>query len=52
MFIEQLKDIVEKAEDILNEDAEGERGSGHLSQPHHNLIGGAGFEASPEPQRN
>ncbi|XP_047678912.1 serine/threonine-protein kinase WNK2-like isoform X3 [Tachysurus fulvidraco] len=49
MFIEQLKDIVEKAEDILSEDAEGERGSGHLSQPHQNLIGGAGFEgASPQ----
>lgn len=44
MFIEQLKDIVEKAEDILSEDAEGERGSGHLSQPHQNLKGVSGFE--------
>lgn len=52
MFIEQLKDIVEKAEDILSEDAEGERGSGHLSQPHQNLKGGSGFEVSPEPPRN
>lgn len=52
MFIEQLKDIVEKAEDILSEDAEGERGSGHLSQPHQNLKGGTGFEVSPEPRRN
>lgn len=46
MFIEQLKDIVEKAEDILSEDAEGETGSGDLSQPHENLKGGSGFEVS------
>ncbi|KAK3540099.1 hypothetical protein QTP70_025801, partial [Hemibagrus guttatus] len=47
MFIEQLKDIVEKAEDILSEDAEGERGTEHLSQPHQK--GGTGFEgATPQ----
>ncbi|XP_058244694.1 serine/threonine-protein kinase WNK2-like isoform X2 [Hemibagrus wyckioides] len=50
MFIEHLKDIVEKAEDILSEDAEGERGSGHLSQPHQNLKGGTGFEGA-KPQQ-
>uniref|UniRef100_A0A8B9HVF1 Serine/threonine-protein kinase WNK CCTL2 domain-containing protein n=1 Tax=Astyanax mexicanus TaxID=7994 RepID=A0A8B9HVF1_ASTMX len=38
MFIEQLKDIVEKAEDILSEDAEGERGSDPSSRPGHSLI--------------
>lgn len=27
MFIEQLKEIMDKAEDILNEDAEGEKAS-------------------------
>ncbi|KAF4070642.1 hypothetical protein AMELA_G00287690 [Ameiurus melas] len=49
MFIEQLKDIVEKAEDILSEDAEGERSSGQLSQPHQNFKGGSGFEgANPQ----
>lgn len=46
MFIEQLKDIVEKAEDILSEDAEGEKGSGDLSQPSPNLKGSSGFEVS------
>ncbi|XP_053359180.1 serine/threonine-protein kinase WNK2-like isoform X3 [Clarias gariepinus] len=51
MFIEQLKDIVEKAEDILNEDADGERGSGHPSQPHQNLKGGSDFEGA-QPQQN
>lgn len=33
MFIEQLKDIVDKAEDMLNEDLEGERGSGQDTRP-------------------
>lgn len=46
MFIEQLKDIVEKAEDILSEDAEGDKGSGHLSQPNQHLKGSSGFEVS------
>ncbi|KAI5621930.1 serine/threonine-protein kinase WNK2-like, partial [Silurus asotus] len=50
MFIEQLKDIVEKAEDILSEDAEGEKGSGHQSQPHQNLKGGSAFEGA-KPQQ-
>lgn len=52
MFIEQLKDIVEKAEDILSEDAEQERGPGDLSQPHQNLKGSSGFEVSPDSLRN
>ncbi|KAI4894080.1 hypothetical protein NFI96_032950 [Prochilodus magdalenae] len=38
MFIEQLKDIVEKAEDILSEDTEGERGSDQPSWPNQSLI--------------
>ncbi|TSL97260.1 Serine/threonine-protein kinase WNK2 [Bagarius yarrelli] len=51
MFIEQLKDIVEKAEDILSEYAEGESGSGSLSQPHQNLNGASGFEDGKPQQR-
>ncbi|XP_053092220.1 serine/threonine-protein kinase WNK2-like isoform X7 [Pangasianodon hypophthalmus] len=51
MFIEQLKDIVEKAEDILSEDVEGERGSGNLSQPHPSLKGGSGLEGANKPQQ-
>lgn len=33
VFIEQLKDIVDKAEDMLSEDAEGERNSDHGDSP-------------------
>ena len=33
MFIEQLKDIVDKAEDMLSEDTEGERISDHVGSP-------------------
>ncbi|CAB1336195.1 unnamed protein product, partial [Coregonus sp. 'balchen'] len=33
MFIEQLKDIVDKAEDMLSEDTEGERSSDHAGSP-------------------
>ncbi|KAL1021510.1 hypothetical protein UPYG_G00014190 [Umbra pygmaea] len=33
IFIEQLKDIVDKAEDMLSEDTEGERGSDHAGSP-------------------
>lgn len=33
MFIEQLKDIVDKAEDMLSEDTEGERNSDQGSSP-------------------
>ncbi|XP_017561191.1 serine/threonine-protein kinase WNK2-like isoform X1 [Pygocentrus nattereri] len=40
MFIDQLKDIVEKAEDILNEDTEGERGTDQPSWPNQSLITG------------
>uniref|UniRef100_A0A3P8YQJ7 non-specific serine/threonine protein kinase n=1 Tax=Esox lucius TaxID=8010 RepID=A0A3P8YQJ7_ESOLU len=46
MFIEQLKDIVDKAEDMLSEDAEGERGSDHAGSPQQNhgavMLGGEG----------
>ncbi|XP_066499461.1 serine/threonine-protein kinase WNK2-like isoform X4 [Hoplias malabaricus] len=38
MFIEQLKDIVDKAEDILNEDTEGERGSDQPSWTNQSLL--------------
>ncbi|KAL6456637.1 hypothetical protein MHYP_G00351810 [Metynnis hypsauchen] len=40
MFIDQLKDIVEKAEDILSEDTEGERGTDQPSWPNQSLITG------------
>lgn len=33
VFIEQLKDIVDKAEDMLSEDPEGERSSDHGGSP-------------------
>lgn len=33
VFIEQLKDIVDKAEDMLSEDTEGERNSDQGSSP-------------------
>lgn len=33
MFIEQLKDIVDKAEDMLSEDTEGEKNSDHGGSP-------------------
>ncbi|XP_076859240.1 serine/threonine-protein kinase WNK2 isoform X4 [Brachyhypopomus gauderio] len=41
MFIEQLKDIVEKAEDILSEEAEGEMGSDQHPLPRLSPITGA-----------
>lgn len=40
MFIEQLKDIVEKAEDMLSEDTEGEKGSDPGSSPKQNNAAG------------
>ncbi|XP_047437657.1 serine/threonine-protein kinase WNK2 isoform X7 [Mugil cephalus] len=40
VFIEQLKDIVDKAEDMLSEDTEGERNSDHGCSP--KLCDGAG----------
>ncbi|XP_062855236.1 serine/threonine-protein kinase WNK2-like [Trichomycterus rosablanca] len=50
MFIEQLKDIVEKAEDILSEDTEGEKCSGQVSEPNQCLTGGFGSEGA-KPQQ-
>ncbi|CAJ1050727.1 serine/threonine-protein kinase WNK2 isoform X3 [Xyrichtys novacula] len=38
MFIDQLKDIVDKAEDMLNEDMEGERASTLSRSPQQGLI--------------
>ncbi|XP_073672388.1 serine/threonine-protein kinase WNK2 isoform X2 [Paramisgurnus dabryanus] len=38
MFIEQLKDIMDKAEDILSEDAKGEKGSVQTSPLHHTPV--------------
>nr|XP_046199194.1 serine/threonine-protein kinase WNK2-like isoform X10 [Oncorhynchus gorbuscha] len=46
MFIEQLKDIVDKAEDMLSEDTEGERISDHVGSPQQShgavILGGEG----------
>lgn len=49
-FIEQLKDIVDKAEDLLSEDAaEGERnGDQGVSPKHGEADGTAGTEVRPE----
>ncbi|XP_040927586.1 serine/threonine-protein kinase WNK2 isoform X3 [Betta splendens] len=45
-FIEQLKDIVDKAEDMLSEDTEGERNSDHGVSPKHSEADGtSGTEA-------
>ncbi|XP_031700605.1 serine/threonine-protein kinase WNK2 isoform X2 [Anarrhichthys ocellatus] len=50
MFIEQLKDIVDKAEDMLSEDAEGERNSDQRGSPKQNegagALGTEGLKAS------
>ncbi|CAG6021634.1 unnamed protein product [Menidia menidia] len=47
VFIEQLKDIVDKAEDMLSEDTEGERNSDQGCSPKHGEGGGTlGTEAS------
>lgn len=40
MFIEQLKEIMDKAEDILSEDAEGEKSSVQTSHLHHTTATG------------
>uniref|UniRef100_G3N485 non-specific serine/threonine protein kinase n=1 Tax=Gasterosteus aculeatus aculeatus TaxID=481459 RepID=G3N485_GASAC len=45
VFIEQLKDIVDKAEDMLSEDPEGERSSDHGGSPKQS-DGALGAEAS------
>ncbi|XP_063741220.1 serine/threonine-protein kinase WNK2 isoform X2 [Eleginops maclovinus] len=48
MFIEQLKDIVDKAEDMLSEDTEGERNSDHGGSPKQSegAVGTEGLKAS------
>ncbi|XP_045063167.1 serine/threonine-protein kinase WNK2 isoform X7 [Coregonus clupeaformis] len=50
MFIEQLKDIVDKAEDMLSEDTEGERISDHAGSPQqiHGavILGGEGSKTA------
>ncbi|KAK1786898.1 hypothetical protein P4O66_017280, partial [Electrophorus voltai] len=50
MFIDQLKDIVEKAEDILSEEAEGESGSDQNPLPHLSPVGGSGTEGAKSQQ--
>lgn len=50
VFIEQLKDIVDKAEDMLSEDTEGERYSDQGGSPKHNEGAGTpGTEVRKEP---
>ncbi|KAM9430646.1 serine/threonine-protein kinase WNK2 isoform 8-T8 [Salvelinus alpinus] len=50
MFIEQLKDIVDKAEDMLSEDTEGERISDHVGSPQQShgavILGGEGSKTA------
>ncbi|KAM9506165.1 serine/threonine-protein kinase WNK2-like isoform 9-T9 [Salvelinus alpinus] len=50
MFIEQLKDIVDKAEDMLSEDTEGERSSDHVGSPQQShgtvILGGEGSKTA------
>ncbi|XP_010794913.1 serine/threonine-protein kinase WNK2-like [Notothenia coriiceps] len=48
MFIEQLKDIVDKAEDMLSEDTEGERNFDHGGSPKQSegSVGAEGLKAS------
>lgn len=44
VFIEQLKDIVDKAEDMLSEDTEGERNSDQGGSPKQGEAGALGAE--------
>uniref|UniRef100_A0AAZ3S6N4 non-specific serine/threonine protein kinase n=1 Tax=Oncorhynchus tshawytscha TaxID=74940 RepID=A0AAZ3S6N4_ONCTS len=50
MFIEQLKDIVDKAEDLLSEDTEGERSSDYVGSPQQShgtvILGGEGSKTA------
>ncbi|XP_064812744.1 serine/threonine-protein kinase WNK2-like isoform X3 [Oncorhynchus masou masou] len=50
MFIEQLKDIVDRAEDLLSEDTEGERSSDHVGSPQQShgtvILGGEGSKTA------
>lgn len=48
VFIEQLKDIVDKAEDMLSEDTEGERNSDQGSPKHSEGAGTPGTEVRKE----
>ncbi|KAG7472254.1 hypothetical protein MATL_G00106880 [Megalops atlanticus] len=51
VFIEQLKDIVDKAEDMLSEDTEGERSSDQGTSPQQGHVGGVlGGECPKTPQ--
>ncbi|XP_051949776.1 serine/threonine-protein kinase WNK2-like isoform X2 [Xyrauchen texanus] len=50
MFIEQLKDIMDKAEDILSEDAEGEKSSVQTSPLHQSPVAGASDSHGAKPQ--
>ncbi|XP_051509229.1 serine/threonine-protein kinase WNK2-like [Myxocyprinus asiaticus] len=50
MFIEQLKDIMDKAEDILSEDAEGEKSSVQTSPLHQTPVAGASDSQGAKPQ--
>ncbi|XP_034726183.1 serine/threonine-protein kinase WNK2 isoform X9 [Etheostoma cragini] len=54
IFIDQLKDIVDKAEDMLNEDIEGERASALSCSPEHGqiyegLVGESQQPGAPQP---
>ncbi|XP_051524778.1 serine/threonine-protein kinase WNK2-like [Myxocyprinus asiaticus] len=51
MFIEQLKDIMDKAEDILSEDAEGEKSSIQTSPLHQTPVAGASDSQGANPQQ-
>uniref|UniRef100_A0A8C9S6Z8 non-specific serine/threonine protein kinase n=1 Tax=Scleropages formosus TaxID=113540 RepID=A0A8C9S6Z8_SCLFO len=53
VFIEQLKDIMDKAEDMLSEDTEGERSSDQGASPQQGLSGsfpGGESAKTPQPQ--
>ncbi|XP_072569235.1 serine/threonine-protein kinase WNK2-like isoform X1 [Paramormyrops kingsleyae] len=50
IFIEQLKDIVDKAEDMLSEDTEGERSSDQGSSPQQAPCSFPGAEGAKTPQ--
>ncbi|KAM6216133.1 LOW QUALITY PROTEIN: serine/threonine-protein kinase WNK2 [Rhynchocyon petersi] len=52
-FIEQMKDIMDKAEDMLSEDTDGDRGSDPgTSSPHHTVYGLDTGEESGHSQAN
>ncbi|XP_073675914.1 serine/threonine-protein kinase WNK2-like [Garra rufa] len=51
MFIEQLKEIMDKAEDILNEDAEGEKASVQTSPLHQTPVTADSGPQGSKPER-